>query len=276
MRLAPGRASVSRTNPRLVRSWVVWPFPADVAACGPLRWMQLAPHHTSPCTFASTSKTHWALCDPSLISPKRADFGATLLGFLQRPPLRRHQRRASTPGCPGPGFATPERVPPLSFLLTSAVSSARRLVGLLHPTTDHEVHLVSSRPTTKAATRPSSEVSHPSELFPLRQVVPRHRTARDAFTGVPSPLAVALPPPKRLLRPTSGVWTCRRVRCFHTVLPRCFRSMLPWASRLRAFAPAPERIRLRYARSKPSASHGARTACGGAAFCCVDLATVVA
>lgn len=65
---------------------------------------------------------------------------APLMGFSQRPPLRRYQ-----PVCPLllPGFesATPEHVPPLPFFPAATGFSTQAFVDLLHSTTDHEVHL---------------------------------------------------------------------------------------------------------------------------------------
>jgi hypothetical protein len=42
----------------------------------------------------------------------------------------------------GSGLPLPEHVPSLPFFPTATVYSTRGLTGLLHPATDHEVHLV--------------------------------------------------------------------------------------------------------------------------------------
>jgi hypothetical protein len=62
---------------------------------------------------------------------------------------------------------TLKHVPSLSFLTTSTVCSTLSFAGLLHPATDHEVHLVLSRPLTlPQITRPSSQALSPFEAFP--------------------------------------------------------------------------------------------------------------
>jgi len=94
----------------------------------------------------------------------------------------------------------PEHVPPLSFFPTSTVCSAQSLVGLLHPTADHKVHLVLSRPPTFADIRPSStcdtlrSVSLFGSGFPvsrapsLSPLAPHHRSAAS-----PRPQGLVLP-----------------------------------------------------------------------------------
>jgi len=112
----------------------------------------------------------WAL--PPTITPKcarRGDSQAPLSQFIQRPPLHRHPTNASTPdrglGCSLP---TLQRVPLLPFLTTSAVSSALTVVGLLHPTADHEVHPVSGRTPTVADAATLFTDAKPFEAFPLQ------------------------------------------------------------------------------------------------------------
>jgi hypothetical protein len=61
------------------------------------------------------------------------------------------------------------RVPLLPFLTTSAVCSAPAGVGLLHPTADHEVHPVSSRPPTVADDATLLAGASPFEAFPSQQ-----------------------------------------------------------------------------------------------------------
>jgi hypothetical protein len=62
---------------------------------------------------------------------------------------------------------TSKHVPSLSFLTTSTVCSTLSFAGLLHPATDHEVHLVLSRaPTLPPIVRLSSQVLHPSKCSP--------------------------------------------------------------------------------------------------------------
>jgi hypothetical protein len=81
----------------------------------------------------------------------------------------------------------PELVPPLPFLPVSAVFSARRLAGLLHPAADHGVRLVSSRPPTKAG----ADCSHrriPFGAFPSavgRKPSLLRASARRSPTSVP-------------------------------------------------------------------------------------------
>ena len=97
--------------------------------------------------------------------PKPTPFRVPLLEFLKDHPstditMCVHSR------LPGFGIATPERVPPLSFLPTSAACSAHGFAGLFHPAAGHGVRLVSRRPSTFAE-RPTllRGVPSPSELF---------------------------------------------------------------------------------------------------------------
>lgn len=87
-------------------------------------------------------------------------------------PLRRSEHSASTPGDPKTSFATdlPQSavVPPMSFLTTTAVYSAPRPAGLLHPAPGHGVRLVSRRSYPKIRLT-SSQARYPSKLSPLWQ-----------------------------------------------------------------------------------------------------------
>jgi hypothetical protein len=99
------------------------------------------PAHGRPGPFHQRSHRNvLAVVTPRLLS--HSSFKDCL--SIDRPvrPLRTEARAAALPAL--------QRVPLLPFLTTSAVSSAQAVVGLLHPTTDHEVHPVSGRTTTVA------------------------------------------------------------------------------------------------------------------------------
>jgi hypothetical protein len=139
----------------------VFPQPirtVDAAAATP----RLRAHPNSP---RSSSETLWLVCGlgptidkaTEVVSPWRLPDSSHTV--LQRPPLHRHTTGASTQDrSPGDRLPRLPHVPLLPFLTTPAVSSAPTGVGLLHPTADHEVHLVSSRPPTVADNPPSSQV----------------------------------------------------------------------------------------------------------------------
>jgi hypothetical protein len=145
---------------------------------------------------------------------------------------------------PGSWIATPRHVPLMPFLTTSAVYSALTFVGLLHPTTDHEVRHVSRRPPTFADDTTLPVTLHPSKPFPLKEVEHRHPLAET--TGSPYALPLSLFAPTALestemdanaegRQPQGGDLSKsplppRRVAT-------TFGPMLPWASsRLRALA----------------------------------------
>jgi len=127
----------------------------------------------------------------ALVPTRRTAKASRLLSWdSQRPPLRRPHRVRPLPANRGSRLPPLERIPSLSFLPTSTVSSAHGIAGLLHPAADHGVRLVSSRPPTDADDRPSTQAFHPSERSPLRQ-----RLSSSLGTEVPShrgsyPLAV--------------------------------------------------------------------------------------
>jgi len=79
------------------------------------------------------------------------------------------------PVCPLPanqglGLPLPKHVPSLSFFPTSTVCSTQSITGLLHPATDHEVHLVSRRILTlPPKSNPPHRCLHPPKLSPSRQ-----------------------------------------------------------------------------------------------------------
>ena len=198
------------------------------------------------------------------------------LGVPQRTPLHRHQHRASTPGKPGPETCQcSELVPPLPFLPVSAVYSARRLAGLLHPAADHGVRLVSSRHPTEAGTD-CSHRRRPFEAFPSavgRKPSLLRASALRSPTSVPLSTLLALAP-KCLRPPVLRGLTRRRVRCLGAVLPPCLGSLLPWASStssLHSSAPGASRVCSRAAEA--ACSRGASTASDATAFPRSDLAT---
>ena len=157
----------SRTNSGMIWLWVVGLSLPGVSAW-PASSLGAAP---------ASPLTPWRLClhfedstvrCAALVPPRRngVGFWAPLMGFLQRTPLRRHELRVSSPGCPGLGICHfPERVPSLSFLPTSTVYSTRCLAGLLHPAADPGVRLVSSR-RRREPTHDLSPGAGPSEAFP--------------------------------------------------------------------------------------------------------------
>lgn len=96
-------------------------------------------------------------------------------GF-ERSPLHRLQPRAFTPPGPEARFGCrllPRLLVPPSWILTTlTVYTAQNLVGLLHPTADHEVHQVSTsarRCRDRARGFPTDAV--PSRVFPTRVAV---------------------------------------------------------------------------------------------------------
>jgi hypothetical protein len=127
--------------------------------------------------------------------------------------------RASTLGCPRFGVATSEHVPPLSFLPTSAASSAHGFAGLLHPASSYGVRLVSSRLPTFADDRPSSEAFLPPRSSPQDQRV----------CLSPGPL-----PPRRWCAATEATATSTsRLSSdpeFHTPRVTTPRARAPWGS----------------------------------------------
>ena len=96
-------------------------------------------------------------------------------GF-KRSPLHRHVPCASTPPNPKARFGhrapTRQLVPSLWILTTLTVYSARDLVGLLHPTSDHEVHQVSTTARRcRGRTRGFPTDASPSRVFPTRAAI---------------------------------------------------------------------------------------------------------
>jgi hypothetical protein len=112
------------------------------------------------------------------------------LGVVQRSPLHRLERCASTPSVPasqarpatfGPGLPLPRLVPSLSFLPTSTAFSAHRLAGLLHPATDHGVRYVSDY-------LPRFLRAHPAPFGPGRRLAPPHFQPRQVgYASPPGP-----------------------------------------------------------------------------------------
>jgi hypothetical protein len=145
----------------------------DAAAATP----RLRAHPNSP---RSSSETHRLECGlgPTANSHHRSgeshgDSQAPLVQFLQRPPLHRQTNGASTQDrSPGDRLPSLPHVPLLPFLTTPAVCSAPTGVGLLHPTADHEVHPVSSRPPTVADNTTLLTGANPPKPFPPDKVEP--------------------------------------------------------------------------------------------------------
>ena len=154
-------------------------------------------------------------------------------GF-ERSPLHQHQPRASTPPSPKTRFGrrapTRQLVPPSWVLTTMTVSSARDLVGLLHPTIGHEVHQVSvSTRRCRGRTGDIPTDASPSRVFPTRA----------AFSASPR---LRAPPPS----PTACRWLDLEallhtsVRCARAPWPVRAHPILSWASLLKPpHRPAP-------------------------------------
>jgi hypothetical protein len=117
--------------------------------------------------------------EPRALQNHRSPVSDSSLGVVQRSPLHRNRRRASTPRSPegsplARGCHTSKLVPSLSFLPTSTVYSAHRPAGLLHPASGHGIRCVSSLalrdPKTSSTPALSQQrTSYPSEPSPRRQ-----------------------------------------------------------------------------------------------------------
>jgi len=116
---------------------------------------------------------------------RRSPVSDSSLGVVQRSPLHRNRRRASTPRSPegsplARGCHTSKLVPSLSFLPTSTVYSAHHPAGLLHPASGRGVRCVSSpvrmRPEDHllAIPFPAAHIT-PFRAFPSPSAAPRHR-----------------------------------------------------------------------------------------------------
>jgi hypothetical protein len=125
----------------------------------------------------------------------------------------------------------------MPFLTTSTVSSADDCVGLLHPTTDYEVRLVSCRGTTFPPLPDSPHKRMTLRSFPLLAKLASSPSHCWAVHRMPCPsrswlsfLPACWPKPACSPKsaPTSGV-SPPRVRCSPIVLPRPVCPILPWA-----------------------------------------------
>lgn len=146
-----------RENPGCARLWVVG-LPLSGISARPALRMQAAPAtRLVPRSFASLSVTRWTSRCPSTSSASRSGFGLlSWSSFKDRPSVDVNRLRP-LPANRGKGLPRPVHVPSLPFLTTPTVYSASDLAGLLHPATDHGVHLVLSRPLTVVLRRAASE-----------------------------------------------------------------------------------------------------------------------
>jgi hypothetical protein len=140
-----------------------WPFPRLVSQAGPVAG-QLPPPALTKRRCLPLEDHPDRLLLATWRPPKWAPLTSSSPGVFSKTAPPPTSPCASSLGCPRFGFATPERVPLLSFFPTSAAFSAHGFAGLLHPAAGHGVRLVSSRPPTAADVRPSSEACCPSKL----------------------------------------------------------------------------------------------------------------
>jgi hypothetical protein len=140
------------------------------------------------------------------------------------------------PVCPLPanrglGLPLPKHVPSLSFFPTSTVCSTQSLTGLLHPATDHEVHLVSRRISDVAAEiRPSPQMLTPFEAFPFSTAaLPITVDFSTSLRPLPSRYSLHRVPKNSISWQPQG-FLHQKVRCSRPVLPPASRPLLPWAS----------------------------------------------
>jgi hypothetical protein len=203
-----------------------WPFPVDVSAD------QLP--HASSSRRPTRARSRRVSFEDSLGLSRPFLTRVTEMTFASRLPLLVSSKNASPPTCALcvhsrlPGAKELPHSPARSALAVShdsEVCSTLSVAGLLHPATDHEVRLVSSRsPTLPPGCRPSSQALVPFEAFPSAAVdLPVSRAPSL------SPLAPRVPKYRHaattgLCSTAESVARCRRC---HQLRARCSLGLSP-------------------------------------------------